>query len=288
MRLKAYADYYPCVNHPEFEISDDKIELYVGKSKTLKITSNPEGIAYNVKWSSNKKTVAVVDDNGKITAKKAGAATITAKIGEQKYTCRVLVKKKNLTYSQMVKQAKKYKKGKVKFKQVDIGYHCRLYEDEYVGSNFYKSELRGFIFTCAPCIDIKKNKDTVNISLCLTGTYTEISFEEYDPEYTKLKLYTNSRKNIFELDSFSGNSRVNSKGIYTNKYKWKVKISTNGKPNKEKLNKLTAMLKKKKKFKIRLQDDDNYAYTMMQTDKTTGQQWMKLINAYNKLLKMYE
>jgi uncharacterized protein YjdB len=37
----------------------------------------PEGTKSELKWKSNDKKIATVDENGKITAKKAGTVTIT-------------------------------------------------------------------------------------------------------------------------------------------------------------------------------------------------------------------
>lgn len=107
------------------------------------------------------------------------------------------------------------------------------------------------------------------------------------PEFTKLKLYTKNRKNTFELDTYSETSSMDSDGIYVNKYKWKVKLSTNNKLNKEKVKKLMNMLKRKGKFKVKLQDDVNLEYVYGETNMTTGRQWMKIFNAYNELLKLY-
>ena len=70
-------------------ISAKKKTLYVGKSFKLKI----KGTSKTVKWSSSNKSVATVTSKGKVTAKKAGTATITAKVGGKKYTCKVTVKK---------------------------------------------------------------------------------------------------------------------------------------------------------------------------------------------------
>lgn len=285
--MDVYADYYPCKNHPEFKISEKNVSLFIGQKQTIKIISNPKDIEYNVKWSSSNKLVATVSKEGKITAKDKGTTTITAKVGEKNFQCKVLVKKKQPTYSQMVKKAKKYKKGIVKFKNIDVGYHCRLYEDLLLWKGENRDELRFYIFTCMPHIDIKKNKNKVNISLYLSGDYAEVSYSDYMPEFSKLKLYTKNRKNTFELDTYSGTSSMSSDGIYVNKYKWKVKLSTNNKLNKEKVKKLMNMLKQKGKFKIKLQDDENWEYICGETYKTTGRQWMKIFNAYNNLLKMY-
>lgn len=71
------------------KLSQKAITLVVGQSKTLKIT----GTKQKVTWSSSKKTVATVNKSGKVVAKKAGTAMITAIVNKKKYTCKVTVKK---------------------------------------------------------------------------------------------------------------------------------------------------------------------------------------------------
>ena len=70
------------------------ISLLVGDSETLTATVTPAD-AENQKltWSSDKPAVATVDDNGKVTAVKAGEATITVTTqdGGKTATCRVTV-----------------------------------------------------------------------------------------------------------------------------------------------------------------------------------------------------
>lgn len=48
-----------------------------------------------VKWSTSNKKVATVNSKGKITAKGIGKATITAKVGGKKYTCKITVVRQN-------------------------------------------------------------------------------------------------------------------------------------------------------------------------------------------------
>ncbi len=68
-------------------LSTTKITVEIGKSKTLKLT----GAAIKSANSSNTK-VASVTKNGKVTAKKAGTATITIKDTKNRtYTCKVTV-----------------------------------------------------------------------------------------------------------------------------------------------------------------------------------------------------
>lgn len=70
-----------------------KKTLTVGKTVTLKV----KGTKKKVKWSSSNKKVASVSSKGKVKAKKAGKATITAKVGKKKYKCKITVKKKTTT-----------------------------------------------------------------------------------------------------------------------------------------------------------------------------------------------
>lgn len=84
-------------------ISKKSITLVKGQTAVLKIS----GTTKNVKWSSGKKSVATVTRTGKVAAKKKGTATITAKIGRKKYTCKVTVKDR-LTAKQAEKAVKNY------------------------------------------------------------------------------------------------------------------------------------------------------------------------------------
>ena len=75
-----------------------KYALTVGQSKTLAASTSPESAAKNVTWYSSNSKVATVNKNGKVTAVKAGTATITAKTANGlKATCKVTVKAKSDT-----------------------------------------------------------------------------------------------------------------------------------------------------------------------------------------------
>lgn len=68
-------------------LSQTSATLLKGKSLKLKLS----GTKKKVKWSSSKRSVATVSAKGKVTAKKKGSATITAKVGKKKYRCKVKV-----------------------------------------------------------------------------------------------------------------------------------------------------------------------------------------------------
>lgn len=69
------------------KINAKKKTLNVKQTYTLKIS----GTKKKVKWSSSNKKVATVSSKGKVTAKKVGTATITAKVGNKKYSCKIVV-----------------------------------------------------------------------------------------------------------------------------------------------------------------------------------------------------
>ncbi|MBQ5473642.1 MAG: Ig-like domain-containing protein, partial [Lachnospiraceae bacterium] len=70
--------------------------LYEGKSTTLTVKKGSKKVS-GVKWSTSNKKVATVSSKGKVTAKKKGTATITAKVSKKSYKCKVTVKAKETT-----------------------------------------------------------------------------------------------------------------------------------------------------------------------------------------------
>ena len=78
--------------------------LTEGESETLTATITPSNATGDktVKWSSSNEAVAVVDSNGKVTAKKAGTAVITATSSNGKSaSCTVTVKQKEIAITGM-------------------------------------------------------------------------------------------------------------------------------------------------------------------------------------------
>ena len=82
------------------KLSKKKVTLTITDSKknpsvTLKMKGLSKKAAKKVKWSTSKKSVAIVK-KGKVTAKKAGQTTITCKAGKKRYTCKVTVVDKRM------------------------------------------------------------------------------------------------------------------------------------------------------------------------------------------------
>lgn len=64
-----------------------KATLSIGGSINLKLLNNKK----KVTWKSSNKKVASVTKKGKVKAKKKGKASIVAKVGKKKYTCKITV-----------------------------------------------------------------------------------------------------------------------------------------------------------------------------------------------------
>ena len=74
------------------QLNKTSLNLEEGKSETLKLTYTPSNATdKTTTWQSNNTSVATVDSSGKVTARKAGAASITATCGSHSATCTVSV-----------------------------------------------------------------------------------------------------------------------------------------------------------------------------------------------------
>ena len=75
------------------KVTVDKNELSVNKGSSYKLKMNiePENFTDEVSWRSSDVNVATVDDNGLITAKSTGTATIKIMAGDESAICKVTV-----------------------------------------------------------------------------------------------------------------------------------------------------------------------------------------------------
>ena len=77
-----------------------KATLSIGGSINLKLLNNKK----KVTWKSSNKKVASVTKKGKVKAKKKGKASIVARVGKKKYTCKVTVGKVSKKNTRNVKK----------------------------------------------------------------------------------------------------------------------------------------------------------------------------------------
>lgn len=103
-------------------LNKTKATLIKGQTLNLKVS----GTNARAKWSSSKPNIASVNSKGKVTAKKKGNTTITAKIGKKKYTCKITVetpsiskKSINLTSGESAALKLKGTTQKIKWKSSD-------------------------------------------------------------------------------------------------------------------------------------------------------------------------
>lgn len=92
------------------KINKTSVLLVKGKSVRLKIKNATQ----KVKWASTKTSVATVSSSGKVTAKKAGKAVITATVGSQKKKCTVKVESPKLNSAKIVMKVGETKTLKLK------------------------------------------------------------------------------------------------------------------------------------------------------------------------------
>lgn len=129
-------DLYVGVDKILATISDSKVTLTAGFTKTIKVDNTKESI----KWTSSKKSVATVDSKGKITAKKPGTATITATTASgQKLTCKVTVKAN--TYKETKCSAKDVNYGKCVMQVYNASYNKSgdlILKCRFINNSFHK------------------------------------------------------------------------------------------------------------------------------------------------------
>nr|DAP32503.1 MAG TPA: Tail tube protein [Caudoviricetes sp.] len=81
------------VKKAKLSLNKKNITLITGQNTTLKAFANKSGVSNkNIKWSTSNKTIATVNKNGIVSAKKTGTAKITCTTSIGKVTCTVNVK----------------------------------------------------------------------------------------------------------------------------------------------------------------------------------------------------
>ena len=181
-------------------LNKTSLTLDVGKSYTLTKTVSPSNAVTSYTWSSSNTSVATVDSNGKVTAKKAGTATITVKTSNGKTAnCKVTV---NLPTPQITSLANTTGGIKISWNKVDGAYGYRLY---------YKPASGGW----------KRFKDTTATSFTDSGvspnrteTYTIRCIDKNGNTVSGFnsngwsKKYTPAAPTISKLENTSGGIKI--------------------------------------------------------------------------------
>ena len=179
-------------------LNKTSLTLDVGKSYTLTKTVSPSNAVTSYTWSSSNTSVATVDGNGKVTAKKAGTATITVKTSNGKTaTCKVTV---NLPTPQITSLSNTTGGIKISWNKVDGAYGYRLYYKPASGGWKRFKDTTATSFTdsgVSPnrtetytirCID--KNGNTVS------GFYSRGWSKKYTPVAPTITRLSNTSKGV--------------------------------------------------------------------------------------------
>lgn len=195
-------------------LSATSLSLSAGQSKTLTVSGTTEA----AQWSSDNTSVATVDSAGKVTAKKAGKATITATVGDRTLTCSVTVKKpvisaKSFTITAGQKRTLKVtgKVGKVTWKtskkSVATVSSKGVVTAKKAGKATITASVDGCKLTCK--VTVKKNEYTASSASNGEAGYgvwfnvTKISYDKKGQLVCKVQIINNSMNNVEQLRNFN-------------------------------------------------------------------------------------
>ncbi|MCI8485279.1 MAG: Ig domain-containing protein [Lachnospiraceae bacterium] len=173
------ADVPVTVEAAKVKINAKKATLIKGQTKTLKVT----GTKKKVKWSTDKKSVAAVTQKGKVTAKKKGKATITAKVDGKKYKCVITVEEPRLNKQSISVNVGKTQTLKVLGTKQKITWSS---SDKKIAKVSNKGEVRG----------IKKGNAVITAKVSNKKYKCRVTVKTNTVEVTKVSL----NKNEAELD----------------------------------------------------------------------------------------
>ena len=179
--------YLTVVNGTEdAKISEEKATITKGFTKKLYVSNGTV-----TKWSSSKKSVATVDKNGKVTAKKSGKATITATLSDgSKVKCAVTVKDNKYSATKITSSDVSYNEYGAKAYSASFDKNGNLVVKIMIVNGGYgkMTKIPGFKVTV-------KNQDGKTV-----GTYKKSSFSVSVPSYAS-KSYSVTIKKSSKLSS---------------------------------------------------------------------------------------
>ena len=179
-------------------LNKTSLTLDVGKSHTLTKTVSPSNAVTSYTWSSSNTSVATVDGNGKVTAKKAGTATITVKTSNGKTAnCKVTV---NLPAPQITGLANTTGGIKISWNKVDGAYGYRLYYKPASGGWKRFKDTTATSFTDSGVVPNKTETYTIRCidknGKTVSGFYSKGWSKKYTATTPKITKLTNTSKGV--------------------------------------------------------------------------------------------
>ena len=181
-------------------LNKTSLALEIGRTYTLIKTVSPSNAVTSYTWRSSNTSVATVDSNGKVTAKKAGTATITVKTSNGKTaTCKVTV---NLPAPQITGLSNTTGGIKISWNKVDGAYGYRLYYKPVSGGWKRFKDTTATSFTDSGVVPNKTETYTIR---CIDKNGNTISgFNSTGWS----KKYTPAAPTISKLDNTSGGIKL--------------------------------------------------------------------------------
>lgn len=226
------------------KISNKTVTLISGQTKKLKVT----GTKAKAKWSSNKKSIAVVSSNGKVTAKKKGIATITARIGNKKYYCKVTVETPSISKKSIsITKGKKYTlklngtRQKVSWwsnkKSVSTVTSKGVISAKATGNAIISAKVGGKIYKCNvtvknPPISLSEKEKTIYVNqsfdLTIRNTKSKVSWSTSNKNVASIKKISAYKYRI--TGKKSGSAKITAK-IGGKKYTCNVNVKNKNNSN---------------------------------------------------------
>lgn len=191
------------------------------------------------------------------------------------------------TYKEISKKAKGLGTKNIKYRNLDVGYHSRLYGKGIVTDiDLHSKELYAMFGSFQPYIDIKKNGNTANLRLAIMGKSVMTSYFYDQLWFDKVRFYTKDRTITFDLGNCTSRDKYDySTGIYTTTTSWWATLSSDRKPRADQLNKLITIFKHKN-IRVRVYEQDGTFY-WLQLSEPIRKNWLATFQKYKKLLAMY-
>lgn len=145
-------------------------KTYITISKKSTFTLKVSGTKKKTRWYSSKKSIASVNKNGKVYAKKSGTAYITAKVGKKKMKCKISVRS--------AKSIKNKLTDAYNWQCEDIWNNgfCDIYHYIENGTNAYGNKM-----------NINKTIDRLNKAYKKRTSYNKFVYSVQGKKYSKYK-----------------------------------------------------------------------------------------------------